>query len=237
MPRGAFASWSGEVGTSIWDAARWLFTRAHASVPVIVVWTLIAAFYLVNADWLLGEQFARVAKWSIMVYIVLVLVFAFQSRDQNPFQKLGFGEFLGHFALAFIPAAVILAGLFHSTGFRPPEIPVGATTNVVLWFILFIIAFPEELIFRDLLPRLLALFGLNKPIAAQFVGAFLFAIFHVAAYQGSKTALIFAWVAGFIFGLVREGIPAVGTRQRKPHGLVYAIALHTAYNAAVFGVY
>lgn len=229
------------IGNALADITRWLVVDAKA-VSVVVVFFLFALYFAVNAPRHLGTNLGELVKSSSVVYLLMVLggaVLLMILGIQFPLLDLSLGKFLLIYAGVFLVGSLVLAATFQASGFHPPEIPHEASTNWVLFSIIFLIAFPEELFFRDFIPAILQHFNLKNAFAAQVIGAALFSIWHGVAYQGGGVGpFVFAFIAGIIFGLVRENFFAFdGTRRRTSVGLAIAIALHSVYNAAVFGVF
>lgn len=245
MARVSLAKWGGEIANGIGGAGLALL-RGPASITVGFFWVMFSAWLFINANAWFGERFAAGVQASIVAYILLTLLFVAGLKLDNPLNSMSFWTFLRFYAPVFIIGSAIAASFFYFTGFQPPRLPTGTTTNSVIAFVTFIIAVPEELIFRHWLP--LALMGKAKgatvgapptthPFAAQIVSSIAFSMFHWVAYGGDVTALVFAFFAGLVFALFREGLDFQGTLQNRTGGLTMAIGVHAMYNAAVFGAY
>lgn len=242
MARSTTASKFGKSAASaIPDLLMALF-RAPSVLSIGFVWAAISLAILVNAPAMFGEKFATSIQMSVILYVLMIAFFAGIMRLDTPLMDISLWGFLRLYAPTFIIGSLAAAAFFHGTGFRPPSLPTGTTTNAVLIFTTFIIAVPEELVFRDWLPLLLmrrknGQSMTSNPLAAQILSAAAFSAMHYYAYNGSITAHVFAFCAGLVFALFREGVGLNGTIQRRSTGLVMAIALHAMYDAAVFGAF
>lgn len=227
----ASSSWgaaAANVASGLWDVVRegvTRFGRLPTRVSIGFVALLLTLFLLVNANVVFGSA-ASGFQFAFVVYLLMGSVFMAAFKEQDPLAHVSVAEFLGTFAITFFVAGMVLLALASATGLQPPAIPHGTSSLVMLAVEVFVIAFNEEITFRVLIPHQLE-DALGSAAAAQFVSAILFALFHLAVYQGSLQGMLIAFLAGLVFGAVKENLP---------NGTTVAIGMHATFNALALGL-
>lgn len=182
------------------------------------VWLALAMAIYVNAPSIWGED-AQNQRDILTIYFVLVMFsLVFQPR-RNPLVGTSFAEFAIVFTVWASLTAAILA-LFQP--FVPAQQYLTSASIGLLLVQAFVVAIAEELFYRFLLPS----FVPGPAIVGQALGALVFGFTHYTAYGGAIGPLVFAVLAGFLFGVL-----TVYSRR----GIIAAMGAHFAWNAAQLG--
>jgi len=174
-------------------------------------------FLLVNADAAFGAQ-AEIAKTILMVYLVLGNTMLIISKRQPEIFTQGIrslfifliGFFLSAIVFIIIPS-VFLASL--------SRITVAISFGFLYGFV---VAFYEEMIFRDLLPKGLGFTDITANI--------LFALFHLAALI---TVIGFVPLSILMAFIILFSLGMFWAFLRDRLGLFASIGSHLSYNLAV----
>lgn len=198
------------------------------NVP-FVLFLLIAQFWLLANLQLFvpGDSFDRF-QTAMIVYLVMTTAFLAMSRQwqistisSNPSE--GFVKFFGGFLVAWMVLTLGKGELALSGGIGP---------NLI--FFLLVVAVSEELIFRGLMPEVLASIykgngyatsPLESKAAAWIFSSAIFAFFHAAVYNGNASSIIFAFLAGLAFSTITSKA-----------GLESSMGVHAAWNLVIGGV-
>lgn len=180
---------------------------------------LLTLFALFNAPAIWGEGFVQM-RTQLMIYLVATSYYYATTNRKADIYKTGLFEGFIIFSIAFIVALMF----FSVMPFQPSGQNVATSSFALIFTHVFVVAANEEILFRGAIPDLLPI----KGYGAQMVSAVLFGLFHWTAYGAVWGSIVFAMVAGAIFGLFYE--------LYGKNGLVVAIAAHSAWNLYALGV-
>jgi len=186
-------------------------------ILILVLW----AFMLFNAEWLFGE-YASTAETTLQIYMIFVGIVLASTQMKLPGLELKPGRFmyfglfflLTYLAMGILPDFVM--GAFASFEGVRATVALGALYS-------FVKAYPEEVVFRDILPTYMG--GKWK-----YVAQVLFGLFHVgvlAQMTGMTTGGI---VLGFF---LLTGLGVVWLWIAEEYGIMAATGSHTGYNLAI----
>lgn len=126
---------------------------------------------------------------AIIPFILLICMKSLFTHNTQPYKRNGYWLLLIIAVPTLLIVAVIMGGL--KVEFHHPE--------WLLSFIfanIFFVSLPEEALFRGYLQQRLS--SVMPPVLALFITSFLFGALH---YAGGNMLIIFATLAGFIYGL------------------------------------
>lgn len=182
---------------------------------VVLLMTLFALF---NAPAIWGNAYVQ-WRTQLMVYMVGTAYFYSTKNIGSDIYKTPLFQGVIIFGMSFIVALLF----FQILPMKPTGQNVATTSFALIFTHVFVVAANEEILFRSAIPDLLPL----KGFPAQAVGAVLFGIFHWTAYSAMWGSIVFAMVAGMIFGTFY---------LLYKDGLIVAIAAHSAWNLYALGV-
>lgn len=183
-----------------------------ASMSVGLIILLLQLFLYINADAVYGAD-APKARNEIFVYLLLQVSVLSAFAIKLPTLSLS-----PMFFLNFIVGFVIFS-LFIMLIPRLSSLVMGAVgvTALGYGFIhVFVKAYTEEVVFRNILPRI----GLG-----YIISNILFGFFHFAVSGGSIATMFFLTILGFVFTLFYKMLGTMG-----------AVGAHVAYNSWVMGI-
>jgi membrane protease YdiL (CAAX protease family) len=194
--------------------------KLTATVGILIL--LVQLFMFVNLSYFYGPYAEAVRPVFLAYFILLAILSPFVIRV---LLQIAQPQELGNFAIGFILTAVVV--------FVVPTIIAGAVSVETLKLAVgfgflhaFIKAFDEEIIFRGVLPKLLAkghvFLGLNW---GDVIASVLFGVFHLAVSGASIPAMLFLMVLGLVWCLVRNKLSLMGSAGS-----------HFAYNLMALGV-
>lgn len=173
-------------------------------------------------------------KW-LPIYITLTLVAmavsVFVSGPQGPFARASpFGDPFGILPIAavlFTMGFLVSFAIFQFPPFQVPlAIPKGDAVATAA-FMIFVVGFAEELLFRWVVLQMLQPFAGDIGAIVGSSGAWAF--FHFAAYGEEPLTLVFVFVIGLALG-------ASFLLTRKLGGIGLPWGIHAGWNLGVAGV-
>lgn len=199
-------------------------TRRYAGrlpnrVTLGAVWFVGIIFLLTNAKAIYGTG-AEGWKNILMVYMLSLALFYGATDTKSQLFRVSVSQGVVVFVLAFSLAAFALFSLPFPS---PSPQDLGTTSTAIILTHVLVVAVSEEALFRHAIPSMLPI----PAYGAQFVSALIFGAFHWTAYGAVTGALLFAVVAGIVFGVVKESME---------NGLVAAIGFHAAWNLWSLGI-
>ena len=205
------------------------------AVPLIVIIILVHIFLIFNADLAFGV-FAETARNILLTYLLVVAAIT-AIFDVKPFSIQVGAIGLQYFVIGFVMTALLLllvSPLFTSQAAGSISTLVAAVSLGFMYA--FVIAYDEEIIFRDLLPKKLHIPDLiAQPLFGLFHAAALSAVLAQKIASGAIQAAMF-WpllllgfavltALGFMWAFMRDRITIYGSTGS-----------HFAYNAYAQGV-
>ena len=196
-------------------------------VPISFIVVIMQTFMYVNAPSIFGK-FATQAKEIILLYMVMTFsfsilsLFTFGSSQRQQLKGAMNKPFLSSL-LNFFISFFISMGIFYLlpmpiTGsiFKPLSIMQSEVITFLPYMLLFafVIAYTEELVFRQIVPQYIG----------RYMSAGVFALFHWYAYSGGISSLIFAFGMGLILDIIFEKA-----------GLSASTGVHASWNLALLG--
>jgi len=188
-----------------------------------VVIILVTLFALFDAPAIWGENFPQMQN-QLMIYLISILYATFFARlAAKSRAKVLFDTPAITAVTVFFLAFFLSLSIFRALPLSPTTQTGVATSSFALVIThIFVVASNEEILFRAAVPDLLPV----KGMAAQGVSAVLFGLFHWVSYSASWSGILFAIVAGLVFGWITE---------RWHTGLIASIGVHAAWNLFVVG--
>jgi len=183
-----------------------------ASLSVGLIILLLQLFLYINADAVYGTD-APKARNEIFVYLLLQVSVLSAFAIKLPTLNLSpafFINFIVGFAIFSLFIMLIPKLTVLTMG------AVGVTALGYGFIHVFVKAYTEEVVFRNILPKI----GLG-----HIISNVLFGFFHFAVSGGSVVTMIFLTVLGFVFTLFYKMLGTMG-----------AVGAHVAYNSWVMGI-
>lgn len=220
----------------IYNRGRWNFNNktSHANswiefVVILMLWLPIEFAMTINLDcWLRGYLFnsTRILVYGVAVILGLSFFLLFKQMDGMKYNLPRSRQDFVIPLIGLLAAVVILIPIGLGLGFiRSPRIPLDSNLfNISLRFgtIFFVIAIPEEILFRSLIQNwLIGRFGPSNKVL--FSAALIFGVSHLNNGPGALPNwryMIVASIAGFIFGKVFQ----------KSNSIFSSAGLHAAVN-------
>jgi len=185
-----------------------LLPKKQFGIGIMVL--MIQLFLFVNASAVYGE-FASVAKDTLLVYILMLTSVVAITGTRQDIIKGGFNRSYNFFLLFFASSFLLVTIPWIGGQFGlQNEAGIG-----VILIQVFAVAYTEEVVFRGILPNFLGDLTSNG----------FFAVFHWAVYGGSIGLVLFAFVLGIIFAVIRYYF-----------GIAGAIGAHAGWNLKALGV-
>ena len=180
---------------------------------------LIEAFMLISIKLFFPQD---TDKWQtiIMIYLILnVLFFALPDLKSSMFGT-PLRKALPKFLLFFFGTLIILlplSGLLLNANYL--KLNLGNLPIGLIFLQVFVVAFSEESIFRDVLGNRIG----------QIFSSILFALFHYVVYMGNIISMFIAFGAGMLFFFIKN---------KFGHGIDSTpnIAVHAAINLHLLGI-
>lgn len=185
-----------------------LFPKKEFGLGILVL--LIQLFLYVNASAVYGE-FSAVAKDTLLIYILMLTSVVAITGSRPDIINGGLDRAYNFFLMLFVGSGLLVTIPWVAQNFG---LNSQAGIGVVLLQV-FAVAYTEELVFRGILPDFLG----------DLVSSAFFAIFHYVVYGGSVFLIVFAFVLGLGFAVIRNYF-----------GITGAIGAHSAWNLKALGV-
>ena len=190
-----------------------LFKFKQVGIGILIA--LLQLFLYFNADILFSSNYSELAQKTILTYMMLQVMVIAYSGLRPATAKNDKRENIWNFLFMFFVTSLILITIpiisdsVFSVSDNSYALAIGLIQAVV-------VAYPEEVVFRGLLPRV---FGNN------IIPAILFAGFHFAVSGMNFWFMLFAFISSFVFSMIA-----------KKFGILGAVGTHTAYNLQQYGV-
>lgn len=201
--------------TQIYNTVRTLIRKTSLGAIVLI----LTMFALFNAPAIWGENYVQ-WRTQLMIYLVASSYYYATTNKKSEFYSKSIFTSIIAFGVAFF----VSISFFQVIPLKPQPQQVATTSFALIFTHIFVVAANEEILFRSAIPDLLPIQGYS----AQFVSAILFGAFHYTAYGGMMSSVLFAVIAGFIFGVIKE--------LYGKNGLVVSIAMHAAWNLYALGL-
>lgn len=205
-------------------------TNFHIAVPLMFV----MIFLYINGSYYWGPA------WEQTTALVYILLFAFAiSLTRNSslmwLSKTSFKDGAMNFWLGFILMLVGLVALdaFVLNGSLSGRSIASSAVYPAIAITVFFVAPVEETIFRGVLKDYFKPLKFYWVPLGMLITSVMFAILHVAVYQGQVMSLWWAFLMGCVFYL---GTGFKPFKSRNPLGVPGAIGMHSCYNLFVLGI-
>lgn len=188
-----------------------LLIRPRISIGLAVL--LIQLFLWVNAEWIYGPALAPQMERLMLIFLVMQALVLGAYGMSTAMRETPAPISISRFGITFLLTSLALVAI--------PMVVLGGLENVRLAFGFgliqaFVIAFTEENVFRDILPRA----GLG-----DIWSNVLFGVFHVAAFGASIFGMFFMMLLGFVFAMIRTRF-----------GILGAVGAHASWNMKSYGL-
>jgi membrane protease YdiL (CAAX protease family) len=190
-----------------------IFKFKEVGLGIIIL--LLQLFLYFNANVLFSSNYVATAQETILVYILLQISVISISGVRPSTATNDARENIWNFLLMFIVSAMILVAipLFLDTLFSVQDSSFAFTLALIQAVV---VAYPEELVFRGILPKV---FG------NELIPAMLFGVFHFAVSGMNPWFMLFAFGSSFVFSAVKQKFGVLGSA-----------GVHTAWNLKQYGV-